>query len=164
MKIMKTIRVIVGAFILGIPLVGYAGDCFTHPLVIHDLVIESCEQLTEGNASKISSGALPSIIVSRYPGVIIVGQEKRRRVINIAEPSVKTPGPMPWVKELRPVTFLYRSNMPNMCSKFKKGLKTQLLYHTNCECDTGPSSDGYCALTVSEVVSVPAELKNMLSR
>ncbi|MGH9874876.1 MAG: hypothetical protein ACRD9S_20675 [Pyrinomonadaceae bacterium] len=156
---MKTIRVILGALILGIPLVINAGDCLTHPLIIHDLVIESCEQLTEENAAKISLGALPSIIVSRYPGVILSGQEKRTRVINIAEWSVKTPGPMPWVKELRPVTFLYRSNMPNMCSQFKKGFKTQLLYRTNCECDTGPSADGYCALTVSEVESVPAELK-----
>src|SRR4051812_21421745 len=153
MKTMKIIRVMVGAFLLGIPLVSYAGDCFTHPLVIHDLVIESCEQLTEGNASKISSGASPSVIVSRYPGVILLGQEKRRRVINIEEWSVKKPGPMPWVKELRPVTFLYRGNLPNMCSNFKKGSNTQLLYRTNCECDTGPSSDGYCALTVSEVES-----------
>jgi hypothetical protein len=159
MKIMKTIGVIVVAFMLGIPLVIYAGDCFTHPLVIHDLVIESCEQLTEGTAPKISSGAVPSIIVSRYPGVILLGQEKRTRVINIAEWSVKTAGPMPWVKASKSVTFLYRSNMPNLCSQFKKGFKTQLLYRTNCECDTGPSPDGYCALTVSEVESVPAELK-----
>jgi uncharacterized RDD family membrane protein YckC len=37
------VLLILSLVILGIPRSTEAGDCFTHPVVIHELVINSCE-------------------------------------------------------------------------------------------------------------------------
>jgi hypothetical protein len=132
-----------------------AGDCLTHPVVIHELVINSCEILSDKNAASISRGALPAAIASRYHGAILSGQETRRRKIEIDHPSLSNPTPMAWEQINKPLKLLFVSDNPNVCSRFPNGKKTAVVYYTNCECDTGPHADGYCALTVAEVHEIP---------
>ena len=145
--------------ILGVPRSTQAGDCFTHPVVIHELVINSCEILSAKNAASISQVALPATIASRYHGAILSGQEKRRRKIEIDHPSLPNPTPMVWEKINQPIKLLFVSDDPSVCSRFPNGKKTAVLYYTSCECDTGPHADGYCALTVVEVHEIPKKFE-----
>ena len=145
--------------ILGIPPSTQAGDCLTHPIIIHELVINSCEILSEKNATSISRGALPSTIASRYHGAILSGQERRRRKIEVDHPLLPNPTPVAWEKTNKPIKLLFVSDDPNACSRFPIGKKTAVVYYTDCECDTGPSADGYCALTVVEVSEIPKKFK-----
>jgi len=154
-----TLSIILSLVILGAPRSTEAGDCFTHPAVIHELVIDSCEILSEKNAASISQVALPAAIASRYHGAILSGQERRRRKIEIDHPSFSNPTPMAWEKINKPIKLLFVSDDPNVCSRFQKGKKTAVVYYTNCECDTGPHADGYCALTVMEVHEIPKKFK-----
>src|ERR1043165_1070988 len=146
-----TLSLILSLVILGVPRSTQAGDCFTHPVVIHELVIDSCEILSEKNAAGISHGALP--------GAISSGRERRRRKIEIDHPSLPNPTPMAWEKINKPIKLLYGSDDPNVCSRFPNGRKTAVVYYTNCECDTGPHADGYCALTVEEVHEIPKKFQ-----
>lgn len=145
--------------ILGVPRSTQAGDCFTHPVIIHELVINSCEILSEKNAATISRVALPAAIASRYHGAILSGQERRRRKIEIDNPSLSNPTPMAWEKLNKPIKLLFVSDDPNVCSRFPNGKKTAVVYYTNCECDTGPHADGYCALTVVQVHEIPKKFE-----
>lgn len=79
---------ILSLVIFGVPRSTQAGDCFTHPVVIYELVINSCEILSEKNAASISQVALPATIASRYHGAILTGQERRRRKVEIDHPSL----------------------------------------------------------------------------
>jgi hypothetical protein len=153
------LSLIASLVILGVPRSTQAGDCFTHPAVIHELFIDSCEILSAKNASSISQGALPAIIASRYHGAILSGQEKRRRKIEIDHPALPNPTPMAWEKIDKPLKLLFVSDDPNVCSRFPNEKKTAVVYYTNCECDTGPHADGYCALTVVEVHEVPKKFE-----
>ena len=153
------LSLILSLLILGIPRSTQAGDCLTHPMIIHELVINSCEILSEKNATSISQGALPAIIASRYHGAILSGQERRRRKIEIDHPSLPNPTPMAWEKMNKPIRLLFVSDDPNVCSRFPNGQKRAVVYYTNCECDTGPSADGYCALTVGEVSEIPKKFE-----
>ena len=67
--------------------------------------------------------------------------------------------PIAWEKMNKPIKLLFVSDDPNVCSRFPNGKKTAVVYYTNCECDTGPSADGYCALTVVEVHEIPKKFK-----
>ena len=140
---------------MGIPMSIPAGDCFTHPIIIHELVINSCEVLSESNAASISQVATPATIASRYHGAILSAKEERKRTIEIDDPSRRNPTPRAWQKVDKPIQFLFVSNDPEICSHFPKGKKTMVAYHTNCECDTGAHPDGYCALTVNQVSEIP---------
>ena len=151
--------IILSLVIFGIPPSSHAGDCFTHPVVIHELVINSCEILSDKNAASISQGARPSVIASRYPGAILAGEERRRRKIEIDNPGLPNPTPMPWEKIDKPIKLLLVSKDLNVCSRFPNGKKTAVAYYTNCECDTGPHSDGYCALTVVQVNEIPKKFE-----
>lgn len=151
--------IILSLVIFGLPRSSHAGDCFTHPVVIHELVIDSCEILTEKNAASISQAARPAAIASRYHGAILAGQERRRRNIEIDYPGLPNPTPMAWEKINKPIKFLFVSDDPNVCSRFPNGKKTAVVYYTNCECDTGPHGDGYCALTVVEVHEIPKKFE-----
>ena len=160
MRIGHMFKFIIGSLILslvilGVPRSTQAGDCFTHPVVIHELVIDSCEILADKNAASISQVASPAAIASRYHGAILSGQEWRRRQIEIDHPSFSNPTPRTWEKINKPITLLFVSDDTNVCSRFQKGKKTAVVYYTNCECDTGPRGDGYCALTVEEVHEIP---------
>ena len=154
-----TLSTILSLVILGAPRSTEAGDCFTHPVIIHELVIDSCEILSEKNAAGISQVAPPAAIASRYHGAILSGQEGRRRKIEIDRPSFSNPTPMAWEKINKPIRLLFVSDDPNVCSRFQNGKKTAVVYYTNCECDTGPHADGYCALTVMEVHEIPKKFK-----
>ena len=154
-----TLSLILSLVTFGVPRSTQAGDCFTHPVVIHELVINSCEILSEKNAASISRVARPSTIVSRYHGAILSGQERRRRKIEIDRPSLPNPTPMAWEKIDKPITFLFVSDDPNVCLRFPNGKRTAVVYYTNCECDTGPHGDGYCALTVVEVHEIPKKFE-----
>ena len=149
------LSLILSLVILGVPRSTQGGDCFTHPVVIHELVINSCEILSEKNATGVSQVALPAVIASRYHGAILAGRERRRRKIEIDHPSLPNPTPRPWEKIYKPIKLLFVSDDPNVCSRFQNGKKTAVVYYTNCECDTGPYADGYCALTVVEVHEIP---------
>lgn len=153
------LSLILSLLILGIPRSTHAGDCLTHPVIIHELVINSCEILSEKNATSISRVALPATIAARYHGAILSGQERRRRKIEIDHPSLPNPTPIAWEKMNKPIKLLFVSNDPNVCSRFPNGKKTAVVYYTNCECDTGPSADGYCALTVVEVHEIPKKFE-----
>ena len=154
------LSLILSLLILGFPRSTQAGDCLTHPAIIHELVINTCEILSEKNATGISQVALPAVIASRYHGAILSGQERRRRKIEIDHPSLPNPTPMEWETMNKPIKLLFVSDDPNVCSLFPNGKKTAVVYYTNCECDTGPSADGYCALTVVEVHEIPKKFKN----
>ena len=145
--------------IMGIPMPIPAGDCFTHPLIIHELVINSCEILSESNAASISQVATPATIASRYHGAILSAKEERRRKIEIDHPSMRSPTARAWEKLDKPIQFLFVSEDPEICSRFPKGKKTMVAYHTNCECDTGAHADGYCALTVNQVREIPKKFE-----
>lgn len=151
--------IILSLVIFGIPLSTQAGDCFTHPVVIHELVISSCEILSEKNAPDISHVAPPAVIASRYHGAILSGQERRRRKIEIDNPSLPNPTPMKWEKINKTTRLLFVSDAPNVCSRFPLGKKTAVVYYANCECDSGPHADGYCALTVVEVHEIPRQFE-----
>ena len=151
--------IILSLVILGVPRSTQAGDCLTHPVVIHELVINSCEILSEKNAASISQVARPATIASRYHGAILSGQERRRRRIEIDRLSLPNPTPMAWEKIDKPIKLLFVSDDPNVCSRFPNGKKTAVVYYTNCECDTGPHADGYCALTVVEVHEIPKKFE-----
>jgi len=150
---------ILSLLILGIPRSTPAGDCLTHPMIIHELVISSCEILSEKNATSISQGALPATIASRYHGAILSGQERRQRKIEIDHPTLPNPTPLAWETIDKPIKLLFVSDDPNVCSRFPNGKKTAVVYYTNCECDTGPSANGYCALTVLEVHKIPKKFE-----
>jgi hypothetical protein len=150
---------ILSLVILSVPQFTEAGDCFLHPVVIHELVINSCEILSEKNAAGISRSAPPAAIALRYHGAIISGQERRRRRIEIDHPSLSNPTPRAWEKINKPITLLFVSDEPNVCLSFPNGKKTAVVYYTNCECDTGPHTDGYCALTVLEVHEIPKKFE-----
>ena len=152
-------KLIFSLVILGIPISIQAGDCFTHPVVIHEIVVNSCEMLSTKNASSISQVASPATIASRYRGAILSGNEKRRREIEVDHPSMPNPTPMKWKKVNKPIKVLFVGDDENLCSRFPKGDKRTVAYFTNCECDTGAHPDGYCALTVSEVNEVPKEFE-----
>ena len=154
-----TLSLILSLVILGVPRSTQAGDCFTHPVVIHELVINSCEILSEKNAASISRVAPPNAIAARYHGAILSGQERRRRKIEIDHPSLSNPTPMAWEKINRPIKLLFVSDDPNVCSRFPIGKKTAVVYYTNCECDTGPHANGYCALTVVQVQEIPKKFE-----
>lgn len=154
-RIASCCSIILSLLILGGPRSAEAGDCVTHPVVIHELVIDSCEVLSEKNAAGISQVALPATIASRYHGAILHGQERRRRQIEIDHPSLPNPTPMAWEKINKPIKLLFVSDDSNVCSRFPNGKKTAVIYYTDCECDTGPQADGYCALTVVEVHEIP---------
>lgn len=145
--------------ILGLPTPSQAGDCFTHPVVIHEMVVSSCEILSIENAGSISQVATPATIASRYHGAILSGKEIRRRRIEVDHPSMPNPTAKKWEKINKPATFLFISEDLEVCSHFPKGNKTRVVYYTNCECDTGAHPDGYCALTVDQVHAVPAKYK-----
>ena len=145
--------------IMGIPMLIPAGDCFTHPLIIHELVINSCEILSESNAASISQVATPATIASRYHGAILSAKEERRRTIEIDHPSMRNPTPRAWEKLDKPIRFLFVSADPEICSRFPKGKKTMVAYQTDCECDTGAHPDGYCALTVNQVSEIPKQFE-----
>jgi hypothetical protein len=153
------LSLILSLLILGIPRSTQAGDCFTHPMIIHELVINSCEILSEKNATSISQVALPATIASRYHGAILSGQERRRRKIEIDNPSLPNPTPIAWEKTNKSIKLFFVSDDLNVCSRFPNGKKTAVVYYTNCECDTGPRGDGYCALTVLEVHEIPKEFE-----
>jgi len=153
------LSLILSLLILGIPRSTQAGDCFTHPMIIHELVINSCEILSEKNATSISQVAHPATIASRYHGAILSGQERRRRKIEIDNPSLPNPTPIAWEKTNKSIKLFFVSDDANVCSRFPSGKKTAVVYYTNCECDTGPSGDGYCALTVLEVHEIPKEFE-----
>jgi hypothetical protein len=153
------LSLILSLVILGLPRSTKAGNCFTHPMVIHELVINSCEILSDKNAASISRVARPSVIASRYDGAIISGQETRRRKIEIDHPLLSNPTPRAWEKIDKPLTLLFVSTDPNVCSRFPNGKKTRVVYYTNCECDTGPHADGYCALTVVQVHEIPKKFE-----
>jgi len=148
-----------GFILTSIPLAINAGDCPTHPHVIHDIVIDSCENLTAKNAASISQGATPSTIASHYHGAILSGTERRTRTIEVDNPSLPGPTPMEWLKTNKSIKVLLVSEDPGICSQFPKGKRSMVIYYTNCECDTGPHADGYCALTVKEVHAIPKEYK-----
>lgn len=151
--------IILPLVILGIPRSAPAGDCLTHPVVIHELVINFCAILSEKNAASISQVAPPAAIASRYHGALISGQERRRRKIEIDHPSLSNPTPTAWEKTNKSITLLFVSDGPNVCSRFPNGKKTAVVYYTDCECDTGPHADGYCALTVVEVHEIPKKFE-----
>ena len=153
------LSLILSLLVLGVPRSTQAGDCLFHPVIIHELVVNSCEVLSEKNAASISRVALPAVIASRYHGAILSGQERRRRNIEIDNPSLPNPTPQAWEKTNKPIKFLFVSDDPNVCSRFPNGKKTAVVYYTNCECDTGPGADGYCALTVVEVHEVPKKFE-----
>jgi len=153
------LSLILSLVILGVPRATQAGDCFTHPVVIHELIVDSCEILSEKNAASISQVARPAAIASRYHGAILSGQERHRRKIEIDHPSLSNPTPMAWEKINKPIKLLFVSNDPNVCSRFPIGKKSGVVYYTNCECDTGPHGDGYCALTVLEVHEIPKKFE-----
>ncbi|HKU76502.1 MAG TPA: hypothetical protein VJR02_21500 [Pyrinomonadaceae bacterium] len=151
--------IILSLVIFGIPPSSHAGDCFTHPVVIHELVVDSCEILSDKNAASISQVARPSVIASRYHGAILTGQERRRRNIEVDNLALPNPTPMAWEKIGKPIKLLFVSEDRNVCSRFPNGKKTAVAYYTNCECDTGPHGDGYCALTVLQVNEVPKKFE-----
>src|ERR1044072_1799448 len=154
-----TLSLILSLVIFLLPRATQAGDCFTHPVVVHELVINSCEILSEKNAGGISRVAPPAAIASRYHGATLSGQERRRRKIEIDHPSLPNPTAMAWERINKPITFLFVSDDPNVCSRFPNERKTAVVYYTNCECDTGPHGDGYCALTVVEVHEIPKKFE-----
>ena len=158
MKFNKTVNLISWLIPLGVVPNVLAGDCLSHPLIIHELAIESCDLLTEGNAGEISRIATPAVVATRYHGAILVGKETRRRIIDIDGPNITEPTPMPWSRTNEAVKFLYSSNDPGICSEFETGTIARVLYATNCECDTGAHPDGYCALTVKEVSGIPGNI------
>lgn len=158
MKYLKKVNLILWLVPLGVMPNVLAGDCLSHSLIIHELVVESCDLLTEGSAGEISRVATPAVVAVRYRGAILVGQEKRRRIIDIDGPNVTEPTPKSWVNTDETVKFLYSSNNPEICSEFKIGINAKVLYATNCECDTGAHLDGYCALTVKTVSEVPSNI------
>src|SRR5215216_1567147 len=108
MHILKCI--ILSLVILGVPRSTQAGDCLTHPVIIHELVIEYCEILSEKNAASISQGARPATIASRYDGAILSGQERRRRRIEIDRLLLPNPTPMAWEKIDKPIKLLFVSD------------------------------------------------------
>ena len=70
---------------------------------------------------------------------------RRRRRIEIDRLSLPNPTPMAWEKIDKPIKLLFVSDDPNVCSGFPNGKKTAVVYYTNCECNTGPHADAYCA-------------------
>lgn len=148
-------KLILPLLMIGISVSIQAGNCLRRPVVIHEIFIDSCEILSTKNAATISQVASPDTIASRYHGAILSGQEERRRQIEIDHPSMPNPSPMEWKKVNKPIKVLFVGEGENLCSRFPVGEMTTVAYFTNCDCDTGPHPDGYCALTVSEVKEVP---------
>ena len=141
-----------------LPLRAYAGDCRSHPMFIHEMEIRSCELISEANAGRVSKGAAPRIVATRYPGVILEGTEKAIRQIDLEEPFREIKFAVhPWQRKDRETIFLFQSKNLNGCSTFKLGTRVKFASFTNCECDTGPAPDGYCALTVPPVTTIPNE-------
>ena len=141
-----------------VPLRVYAGDCWSHPMFIHEMEIHSCELISEANAGRISKGATPKVVAARYPGVILEGTQKAIRQIDLEEPFREIKFEVhPWQKKDQGKIFLFHSKDLNGCSTFKLGTRVKFASFTNCECDTGPAPDGYCALTVEQVTTIPDE-------
>ncbi|MBF0385038.1 MAG: hypothetical protein HQL27_04115 [Candidatus Omnitrophica bacterium] len=138
----------------------YAGDCFSHPMFIYDIEIDSCAKMSEENAGQVSSSiASPKVIAERYPGIILQGHVKAVRQIDLDEPfrGIKF-AVHPWLKKdderLQPYLYSGKS-VANGCEAFKHNSRIKFASFTNCECDTAPSSDGYCALTVKQIYDIP---------
>lgn len=141
-----------------VPLRAYAGDCWSHPMFIHEMEIRSCELISEANAGRVSKGATPTVVAARYPGVILEGTQKAIRQIDLEEPFREIKFAVhPWQKKDQEKIFLFQSKDLNGCSTFKLGTRVKFASFTNCECDTGPAPDGYCALTVQQVTTIPNE-------
>jgi len=143
------------------PLRAYAGDCLYHPLFIREIEISSCNAISALNAASISQRASPEAVAARYPGLILEGDQLAIRQIDIDGPS-KDVEAHAWQKAGGKVKFLYQSSSAEDCQSFGTGKKVKISSYTNCECDTGPSSDGYCALAVPLVSKVPAKYTKYL--
>jgi hypothetical protein len=125
-------------------------------MFLHEMEIRSCELISEANAGRVSKGAPPAVVAARYPGVILEGTQKAIRQIDLEEPFRGIPFAVhPWQKKDREIMVLFQSKDPNGCSTFKMGTRVKFASFTNCECDTGPAPDGYCALTVGQVTTIP---------
>lgn len=136
----------------------YAGDCLTHPMFIHEMEIYSCELVSETNAGRVSKGASPKVVAARYPGAILEGTQKAVRQIDLEEPSRNIKVAVhPWQEKDEKKIFLYQAKDLSDCSTLSPGAQVKFASFTNCECDTGPAPDGYCALTVQEATKIPTE-------
>jgi hypothetical protein len=127
-------------------------------MFIHEMEIRSCEIMSEANAGRVSKGATPKVVAVRYPGVIVEGTQKAIRQIDLEEPGREIKFAVhPWQKKDREETFLFHSKDVNGCSTFTLGARVKFASFTNCECDTGPAPDGYCALIVKQATTIPNE-------
>ena len=129
--------------------IAYSGDCFFHPRFIHEVKVKSCSVLSASNASEISFFATPDIVAARYPGAILKVIEKQVMQINLPENGIKYEE-LPWKITGKEKVFLLRSNNTEICSKYGVNSLVIIRTETDCECDTGPSHDGYCTLGVKE--------------
>jgi len=157
---MRIMRIMYLSLIVAlITLPAYAGDCRSHPMYIHEMVILSCEYISEVNAGRVSKGASPRIVAARFPGVILEGTQKAVRMIEFEESFRRDAisEVHPWQKKDENKTFLYQAKGSHDCSNFKPGSVAKFASFTSCECDTGPAPDGYCALTVKQVYAIPEE-------
>lgn len=143
--------------ILLVPSSVFAGDCLSHPVFIHDMEIHSCAVMSEANAGEVSNKiAPPKVIAQVYPGIILKGQIKAVRQIDIDAPDHANPFVHPWQSKEEQQTFLYSGKLvTDGCDAFKPKTRIKFVSYTNCECDTGPRPNGYCALQIDKISDIP---------
>jgi hypothetical protein len=151
-------RILGCLFLLVVSASASAGDCMTHPVWVHDVVIRSCEVLDAKNASSVTSpGHDPEEIAKWSKGAILKVTEKRRRAIEVDNPWLPSPTALPWFKpKMKDVTYLYRSADPNVCSTFPRRARIKVASFTDCSCDTG---DWCRPLAVLQVSVVPPQFE-----